>query len=426
MKRIILLLTLFVSENLLAQLVPDSNYIASIKTVKLFQQNNQESLPVINLNSSDLLELHFDDLDGYVKSYYYTYVLCNSDWTEAEINQFDYIKGFTQNRILQSRASSVTLSKYIHYQATLPEKNCVPTKAGNYLLKVFLNGDVDNVVFTKRMYVVNNQAAIGVQIRQPFDFDKERTHQKIQVSVNTTALQNVFNPSENVKVVIMQNQRWDNAVKNIKPAFIRENVLEYDGERDCLFEAGKEFRWVDLRSFRFESDRILRKDEKNNPIDVFIKPETARLAERYLFFKDLNGWYDISTTDLVNNWWQTGYANVHFVYKPENNQPYAGKDIFIMGEFTGNKTSDENKMQYNALEGIYEKTLLLKQGYYFYNYVTKDVKTKNAVTTTAFTEGNYWETENTYEVFVYYKSFTGRYDELVGFSTINSRLGRIN
>ena len=425
MKKLFLFLLIIINNNIFAQLVPDSNYSLSIKSVKLFQQNNQTSLPIINLNSSDLIELHFDDLDGYIKSYYYTYVLCNADWTESALNPFDYIKGFTQNRIVQSRPASVTLSKYVHYQATLPEKNCIPSKSGNYLLKIFLNGDADNVVFTKRMYVVNSQAAIAMQVRQPFDNNYYSTHQKIQFSVNTSALPNLFNPSENIKITLLQNQRWDNALTKLKPAFIRENVLEYDGERECLFEAGKEYRWVDLRSFRFESDRILRKDETKTPIDIYVKLDATRVAERYLFWKDLNGWYDVTTTDLVNNWWQTGYANVHFTYKPENNQPYAGQEIYLMGEFTGNKNTNESKMEYNAEKGVYEKTLLLKQAYYFYNYVTKNVQQKNAIATTALTEGNNWETENTYTLFVYYRSFSGRYDELVGVTTANSRLGKL-
>lgn len=422
MKKNLLLLLALISINAISQTKPDTTYFSSIKSIKLFQQNNQESLPVINLNSSDLLELHFDDLDGYVKTYYYTYQLCNADWSEADINQFDYIKGFTQNRIIVSRPSSVTLSKYVHYQAILPEKNCIPSKSGNYLLKVYLNGDIDQVAFTKRMYVVNSTAAIGIQILQPFGNTIYRTHQKIQFSINTNQL-NIYNPTQQLKVALLQNQRWDNAITNIQPSFMRENSFEYNGEQDCVFPAGKEYRWLDLRSFRFESDRIARKDESKNPIDIYVKPDATRVGQRYLFFKDLNGWYDVVTTDLVNNWWQTGYANVHFTYVPENNQPYAGKDVYILGEFTGNDVGKDNKMEYNAEKGIYEKTLLLKQGYYAYTYVTKDTKTKNAKTSSELTDGDYWETENTYSLFVYYRSFSGRHDELIGFSTANSKLG---
>jgi len=422
MKKNIVAIFLLISLEALAQNNADIVNSKTIKSIKLFQQNNQESLPVINLNSSDLLELHFDDLDGYLKNYYYTYQLCNADWSEADLNPFDYIKGFTQNRIVESRPSSITLSKYVHYQVTLPERNCIPSKSGNYLLKIFLNGDVDNVVFTKRMFVVNNTTAIGLQILQPFDNSIYRTHQKIQFSINTSQL-NIYNPAQQIKIALLQNQRWDNAITNIQPSFMRENIFEYNGEQDCIFPAGKEYRWLDLRSFRFESDRVARKDESHNPIDIYVKPDATRVNQRYLFFKDLNGWYDIVTTDLVNNWWQTGYAKIHFTYVPENNQPYAGEDIFILGEFTGNDVNNENKMEYNAEKGVYEKTLLLKQGYYAYTYVTRNNKDKKAKTSFEITDGNYWETENTYTLFVYYRSFSGRHDELIGFTTSNSKLG---
>ncbi|MEK7199864.1 MAG: type IX secretion system plug protein domain-containing protein, partial [Bacteroidota bacterium] len=82
-----------------AQRLPDQVYMPAIKTVKLFQQNNQQSLPVLTLNSTDQLELHFDDMIGYARNYYYTYILCNADWTPADVNVFDYIRGFTQNRL---------------------------------------------------------------------------------------------------------------------------------------------------------------------------------------------------------------------------------------------------------------------------------------------------------------------------------------
>lgn len=99
--------------------------------------------------------------------------------------------------------------------------------------------------------------------------------------------------------------------------------------------------------------------------------------------------------------------------------------IFILLELTGNTMNNDNKMEYNADKGVYEKTLLLKQGYYSYLYATKENKNKNARPSFELTEGNYWETENTYTIFVYYRSFSGRHDELVGFTTSNSKLGKI-
>ncbi|MBC7588050.1 MAG: DUF5103 domain-containing protein, partial [Chitinophagaceae bacterium] len=401
---------------------PDAVYM-NIKSIKLYSQNNQQSAPILNLNSSDLMELHFDDLDGYVKNYSYTFQLCNADWTEVDLSPFDYIKGFTQNRLSQYRVSSIALTNYVHYQALLPDRGCVPSKSGNYLLKVFLNGNVNQLAFTKRFFVVENRAAIGAQVLQPFNNELFRTHQRLQFSVNATQL-NPVNPQQQVKVVVQQNHRWDNALTNLVPAFIRGNVLEYNGEQDCLFPAGKEYRWADLRSFRYQSERIESVDKTVQPNDIFLKPDPVRIPMRYIFYKDYNGWLEISTTESINPFLQGDYANVHFTFVPANNQPYPDKEIFLSGELTNNQLGDSAKMKYNATKGVYEKTLFLKQGYYSYTYLTKDLNNKKAIADAAQTDGNYWETENEYTIFVYYRSLSGRHDELVGVTSINSRNGR--
>lgn len=394
----------------------------SIKTIQLYQQNNQLSLPIINLNSSDLLELRFDDLDGYVKNYFYAFQLCNENWEEANLSPFDYIKGFTQNRISQYRVASIALTKYVHYQVILPERGSVPTKSGNYLLKVFLNGDVNQLAFTKKFYVVENRAPIAAQILQPFDNQKFRTHQRVQISVNAAQL-NPINPQQQVKLVVMQNTRYDNLVRNINPAFIRGNVLEYNGEQDCLFPAGKEYRWVDLRSFRFESERVGRIIKTQQPNEVFVKPDAVRSQVRYAFFRDMNGWYSINAAENINPFWQGDYANVHFSLVPDNAQAFVGKDVYIVGAFA-NGINESTKLTYNDADGAYEVAMLLKQGFYSYTYVTKDTKNKKAVPDVTETDGNFWETENDYTVFVYFRSLNGRHDELVGITTVNSRMGR--
>jgi len=417
----VIVFTLF--QSLQAQRLPDHVYNQDIRTVKLFQQNNQQSMPLLTLNSNDQLELHFDDLCGYAKNYYYTYQLCNADWSPADdVSVFDYIRGFTQNRLNQYRISSVAITKYVHYQALLPERNCIPTKSGNYLLKVYLDSDTSKLAFTKRMMVVENKVVVGGQVQQPFDNELLRSHQKVQISVNTLQL-NILSPQQ-VKVVILQNNRWDDAVKNIQPSFIRGNVYEYNGEQDCVFPAGKEYRWADLQSFRFLSDRLERVDKTVQPNAVFIKPDLERNNLRYIFFRDRNGWDEISTTESINPWWQSEYANVHFTFAPNNNQPFAGKTVHLLGEMTGSQIGDTSKMMYDAVKGVYTKTLLLKQGYYSYTYVTKDIRNPTAKADPSLTDGNFWETENEYTILFYYRSFSSRHDELVGISTINSRNGR--
>jgi hypothetical protein len=237
--------------------------------------------------------------------------------------------------------------------------------------------------------------------------------------VNTQQL-NILSPQQ-VKAVVIQNNSWDNAVTAAQPAFIRGNVFEYNGERDFVFPAGKEYRWADLQSFRFQSDRIDRVDKTTDPVEVFIKPDAERNNLRYIFFTDRDGWDEINSTDAPNPWWQSEYGLVHSTFVPANNRPFPGRDVYLMGEMTGNQVGDTSKLYYDAARGVYTKTLLLKQGYYSYSYVTKETRNPDAKADPALTEGNFWETENQYTIFFYNRSFSARHDELVGMAVVNSR-----
>jgi hypothetical protein len=145
---------------------------------------------------------------------------------------------------------------------------------------------------------------------------------------------------------------------------------------------------------------------------------------RYLKFTDYNGLYFIESTEVSNPWWQTDYAAVHFTFMPQGNVPYPNKKVFVVGEMNKYNMNDTSAMEYNATKGLYEKTLYLKQGYYSYTYVTKDAANRNSVASVEQTDGNYWETENDYTVLIYYRSLSGRHDELIGISNINSLQSR--
>ena len=424
MKRLISIgCCIFFCLSLFAQRQPDKIYMPNIHTVQLFLTGNQYGYPIIQPGAVGALELHFDDLDGNVKNYSYSYQLCNADWKPVDLSPFDYLDGFTQNRIMQYRASSVAAVKYMHYQVLLPERNCMPKLTGNYLLKVFLNGDTSKLAFTKRLLIVSNIVPIMAQIQQPFNTELFKTHQKLQFSINKTKL-NILNPTQQLKVVVLQNYRWDNAVTGVQPKFMRQDVYEYNGERDFVFPAGKEYRWIDLRSFRFLSDRIKSANREVTPVEIQVAPDGPRINQQYIWYEDLNGFYQIAGTDVSNPFQQGDYARVHFMYIPANNQPLTGKDLYIMGQMTGYDYNDSTKLQFDKSLGVYETTLLMKQGYYTYTFGTKEINNSQAPISVADTEGNYWETENNYTILVYYRAFSDRSDELVGVYTINSRASR--
>jgi len=291
------------------------------------------------------------------------------------------------------------------------------------MLKVFVNGDTSQLAFTKRFLVIDNKVSAGATVLQPFNSMYFKTHQKLQFTVNVQNIKptNIF---QQIKIVILQNNRWDNCTRNIQPTFIRQNILEYNTEADGLFAAQKEWRWVNLTSFRLQTERIEKADYSNKGQTLYVKPEGERNSLHYMYYRDANGMYELRNIEQNNPYWQGDYASVWFRYVTPDRQAMADKDIYLFGELTNYEITDANRMTFNDETGMYENKQLLKQGMYDYVYITKDKKTKQL--STDMTEGNWWETENTYTILVYYRELGGRADELIGITQVNSIANRPN
>jgi hypothetical protein len=426
MKKLFVLLFLIANISVVHAQIPDHIYKSNIHIVKLHKYGDIYSYPVLTLNTNDQLELHFDDMDADYKNYYYGFQLCNADWKPANIQTFDYIRGFQSNRITTYRSSSIVQTRYTHYQAILPERNSAPTKAGNYLLKVFLNDDTSRLVFTKRLLIVNTKAAVSAIVTQPFNNNYYRTHQRVQVTVNTANAQiNAFSPQD-LKVVVVQNNNWSASSVIDRPTIFRGNYFEYNDEENTTFQAGKEWRWIDLRSLRLMSDRMQQIIDTNKTrTDIYVKPDGERRQQLYIYYRDYNGIYTVENTDGTNPYWQGDYAWTHFTFIPPGNKAYEGRSVYVFGELTNYEQNDNSRMIFNDEKGIYEKALYLKQGYYNYSYVTLTDRIQSGVQPSLEnTEGNYWGTENGYMVLIYFRPFGARADELIGFTRLNSVIQR--
>ncbi|MEO5890884.1 MAG: DUF5103 domain-containing protein [Ferruginibacter sp.] len=399
---------------------PEGIFKTNIKAVRFHAYGDQQSMPVYKINSSDRLELNFDDLDANVKNYYYTYQLCDFDWKPVQLSPFDYIKGFTQTRISNYRYSSIAFTRYTHYQLILPEANSLPTKSGNYLLKVFLDGDTSKLAFTRAMLVLDLKSSVAAQFIQPFTPQYYKSHQRIKFTVNLEGL-NTFSASQQLKVLVLQNNRWDNAQGSVPPTFIRGNALEYNREDNFVFPGGKEWRWLDLRSFRLQSERVERAEYLKDATKIFVKPDIDLTSQRYIYYQDLNGLYQVTTYESINPYWQGDFATVQFSFATPTRQPYAGKDLYLFGQLTDYKLNDASRMNFNTEKGMYEGTQFLKQGYYSYGYMLVD---QADPLKRIEMEGNYWETENNYTILVYYKGFSDQYDQLIGIGKLDTRSDR--
>lgn len=419
-KFFILFIATIFSVSTQAQRTPDADYMSNVQSIQFTVAGKPLLYPVVNLGETGKLRLDFDDLDNKVKNYYYTFVHCNADWQPSTLFPATYIKGFINKRITDYKPSVISKTRYMHYTVYLPEQGTQPTHSGNYILKVFLDGDTSKLAFTRRLMIVENIAGISAKVQQPFDAGKMYTHQKINFEVNASMLP-ISSPYTQLKVSVLQNYRWDNASMNLQPNFIKGNIYEYNDENKLVFESGKEFRWLDMTNMRMKSDKIVSISETENMFKTELHTESDRVSSPFLRYDDFNGSWIVRTTDAnkTNPNTNGDYALVTFRFAPSNPKEFENKDIYIAGRMTNYLMNEKTKMTWNPVTNIYEQTLLLKEGYYTYTYISKN-KNTDEKPEFAYTEGNDWQAENNYTILVYYRAMSDFADRLVGIKDINS------
>ena len=397
---------------------PDRILDPNIHTVLIHPAGNPLAAPIIPLHDGGTLQISFDDFKASYQDYAYRIELVDTNWQSIGLSEFEYVKGFNQNKITSFSVSSIANQKYFHYQFSFPNNFSSPKLSGNYILKIFKNGDKDNIVFTRRFYVADNLVTINAQVQEPFDGDISRTHQRVKASVDVRNIPNFQNNQLTVKVI--QNYRYNEAKTTTAPSFMRNTVLEFNNEAELVFPAGKEARWLDLQSLQLRSDRVAEINNKEGGTKILVKPEGTRANLLYATFNDLNGGYLIMNTDNLQSENQNDYAQVQFTYIPKDNIPYLDQKLFIIGAITNNVMDQNAEMQFDVKQGVYQKTLLLKQGYYSYNYILRDRNVPYDLDDFTETEGNHFETENSYTILVYYRAPGSLNDQLLGFTSINS------
>lgn len=393
----------------------DFIYQQGIKTVLLTPPDFSISSPIIRLNTEDKLLLTFDDLDADVKDYAYTFVHCNANWTPSNLLYSQFMSGLPDDRITDYSFSFNTLQPFTHFRLLFPQSSMQPFVSGNFLLKVFRDGDQKNLVLTKRFMVVDSKVVIEAAVHRASVIEDRYAKQKIDFSVFYDNYK-IDNPFADVNVVLMQNDRWDNAITALKPLFLRNTQLDYTYETGNDFNGGNEYRTFDIRSLRFLSERIAKINTDSVSTHVYVQEDESRSYSRYVTEFDLNGYYTIKTYDGKSDELESDYSHVHFAL-PFDIQRTDG-NFYVFGKLSDNRCTPENKMTYNAEKSIYEATLYLKQGYYNYIYVflPDDSNTPDET----LTEGNHSETENDYTILVYHRPTASRYDQLVGIKKLNS------
>jgi hypothetical protein len=392
----------------------DHTYRASIKSVECYNTSKEGSFPIIALRSNEQLRLAFDDLEGRSRSYYYSLEHCDAQWNTSRLTPSEYMQGFTEDRIIDYSYSSGTVQKYIHYEVKLPNQNIIPKIAGNYLLKVYEDADLNKIIITRRVYITGTAAGIGAEVTPSQNVPLRYSNQKINLTVLYSGL-NVQNPYNDIRVMVMQNGNAQTAKLNTRPTFIRSGQLIYNDFNLNDFAGGNEFRHFDTRTLKLNSEHVTRifKDTANT---VLLLGDESRNKNAYLFQYDNNGSFYVINQDGRDARTDGDYAYVYFNLAVNSSLPKG--DIYLTGKFNNYELSEANRLYFDTGRNRYTTQFLLKQGVYDYQYVWINPATQQADTQVL--EGSYFETENDYQILVYYRPPGASWEELIGYKVVNT------
>ena len=388
----------------------DKVYEENIKTAIIFHADDVKATPLypasIHISQSVPLMLKFDELFTDEADYYRAKILhCNIDWTPSNLSEIQYLTDYNEFPIDDFDFSIATKVPYTHFTFRIPRVKL----PGNYLLVVYREEDVNDIILSKRFIVFDQQVKVIGDTELSSGVVQRRLNQQIEFLIDYTKVQ-IPNPYLDINVVIKQNHRWDNAIFGLKPTQIKEDVFQLEYRHfnfENNFKAGNEFRFFDIRSTHFGGRNVEKTSISDTQVDAYLYFDKSRGTEPYSFINDLNGGFVIENSEGNNDFIESDYINVHFFLDLKSN---INEDIFLGGKFTDWRHEEFNKMKYNNISNIYMCNLLLKQGLYDFIYHVP----QHGVNPTLL-EGNHFETNNEYEIIVYFKDQRLNTDIIIGY-----------
>ena len=381
-----------------------------VKTVRVLVNDDPLQPPIARLGAS--VEVSFDVLSHTYTRYIYKVEFCNADWTVAnDIFESDYLVGFNNRPIEDYETSLNTSVLYTHYRFRFPNEDCRLKLPGNYRVRVFADErDADDEPILEACFsLLQPRMSIAAQVSTNTDIDFNQKHQQVSYSLSYGS-ERVVDPGRELHTVVMQNRRWDNAVVNLPPNIQKNSGVEWTHRRQLIFPAGSEFHKFEILDVRLNGMGVdlMEFEEPYRHATLFaVQPQRNSTYD-----PDQNGAYVIRHSDDEDNDTQCEYLFVHFLLKSPR---LPGGDVYVCGQWTNGFPDPDCRMNYDEKTGCYEAGVLLKQGYYNYQFRQLDA---DGVGQTARTEGDFYQTENEYIILVYHRPQGARYDALVGYSKL--------
>lgn len=387
-----------------------------IKTLQVRVAGNPFSDPYIPLVGNERIEINFDALNPSMNQYAYSVIHCNADWSRSELSPIEYMNGFQGMTIEDFATSMGTSVEYTNYRLLLPNEDVQFKVSGNYAIRVYPESNPDQTAFIACFSVVEPLVKVMASVSGNTDIDTNQTHQQVSFVINNKNYPITY-PQTDLKIWVYQNNRRDNAVTGLQPMSILENQIAYTNNRNLIFDAGNEYRRMEFISNSYNGMHVENISFHNPYYHVELMTDYKRAGQPFQYDQDQDGRYFIRCSNCNDFDTEADYEIVHFTLETDE---IPDGNVYLNGELYNNVLDEKSKMEYNPQTGQYEKSVLLKQGNYNYQYLF--VPNGQTVGETGPIEGNYYQAENEYSIYVYFHPMSARYDRLIGVTSIKNEL----
>ena len=394
-----------------------------IRTLRTDVAGQIETLPIVRLGSTDVVEISFDQLSHDGKMFFYRVEHWDRAFERPTSGLFtgEFLEANYEDVPIEAyRESRNTSVLYTHYAFQFPGADARPLVSGNYKLKIYDRADPDgNPVAEVCLCVVEPLLNVSGRVLTNTEVDWNDRNQ--QVELQAQALSHL--PTADLRVALQatvrQNGRSDNQCELLPPTVVLPGrIARWEHTQQLIFPAGNVYRSFEQLNMRVAGSRVEKLNWHSPYYHATLLPDEIR--RNFILREDRNGTAVIRNTDNRDNATESDYLFVHFALESEE---IPDAEVYVSGRWTTGGLLPEYRMTYHPERRAYETALLLKQGYYNYLYLTVPAQqTKQASFRcqglTAPTEGDFYETRNTYTAYIYGTFPADRYDRLVGVATI--------